>query len=136
MADALERAPNMRREERARRFVPLHGRERRGELACGEGLQGAKARGEFRRGQASLAVESAQKVRGWPVALARVAFDTAGNQVAVGMASGARPWDDVVEALHAGGSAAETVKAGAAFARHGSKLSGIDLGPEKEKSKS
>src|SRR6266571_3916931 len=96
--------------------VPLHGRERGAELAGGEIFQGAEASVEFGRGEAALAVESAQKIRDRTVALARVAFDTAGNQVAVGIASQAHAWHDVVEALHMSGSAAEAVKAGAAFA--------------------
>src|SRR5260370_136591 len=102
--------------KRARRVVPLHGREQRAELACGEGFQGAEASVEFGGRQASLAVERAQKIRDRTVALARVAFHAAGNQVAVGIASEARARHDVVEALHVGGSAAEAVKAGAAFA--------------------
>src|SRR6266699_2167768 len=88
----------------------------RAELACGEIFQGAKTAVEFGGRQAALAVESAQKIPGRTVALARVAFETAGNQVAVGIASQAHAWHDVVEALHVGGSAAEPVKAGAAFA--------------------
>jgi len=58
----------------------------RAKLACDEGLQGAQSRIEFRGREAPVAVESAQKVLGRLVTLARVAFDTAGNQVAVGMA--------------------------------------------------
>src|SRR6266705_845606 len=65
----------MRREERARHAVPLHGRERRAELACGEVFQGAEASVEFGGRQAPLAVESAQKIRGWTVALAGIAFE-------------------------------------------------------------
>src|SRR6266568_3451581 len=90
--------------------------QRGAELACGEIFQGAEASVEFRRRQAPQAVERAQKIRDRTVALARVAFDAAGNQVAVGIASQAHAWHDVVEALHVGGSAAEAVKAGAAFA--------------------
>src|SRR6266481_3535943 len=71
---------------------------------------------EFLGRQAPLAVESAQKIPGRTVALARVAFETAGNQVAVGIAPEARAWHDVVEALHVSGGAAEAVKASAAFA--------------------
>src|SRR5260370_1574290 len=100
----------------AQHAAPLHGWEQRGELACGEVFQGAKAAVEFGGRQAPQAVESAQKIRGRTVALARVAFDTAGNQVAVGMASEAHAWHNVVEALHVSGSAAETIKASAAFA--------------------
>jgi len=93
------------------------GWELRAELACGEIFQGAKTAVEFGGRQAPLAVESAQKIPGRTVALARVAFETAGNQVAVGIASETSAWHDMVEALHVGGSAAEAVKASAAFAR-------------------
>jgi hypothetical protein len=71
----------------------------RAELASGEIFQGAQASVEFGGRQASLAVERAQKIPGRTVALARVAFDTAGNQVAVGIPSEAHAWHDVVEAL-------------------------------------
>src|SRR5260370_42708718 len=53
---------------------------------------------------------------GRAVALARVAFETTGNQVAVGIAAKAHAWHDVVEAVHVSRRAAEAVKAGAAFA--------------------
>src|SRR6266478_8221331 len=92
------------------------GWEQRAELAGGEIFQGAKTAVEFGGRQAALAVESAQKIRDRTVALARVAFDTAGNQVAVGIASEAHAWHDVVEALHVSGSAAKAIKASAAFA--------------------
>src|SRR5260370_1473650 len=85
------------------------------ELVCGEIFQGAKASVEFGGREAPQAVERTQKIPGWPVALARVAFETAGNQVAVGIASEAHAWHNVVEAVHVSGSAAETVKARAAF---------------------
>src|SRR6266571_5262380 len=110
----------LRKAERGKRqgagLKPGPYKARRAELACGEIFQGAKTAVEFGGRQAALAVESAQKIRGGTVALARVAFDTRGNQVAVGVASEAHAWHDVVEALHVGGSAAEAVKAGAAFA--------------------
>jgi len=61
----------------------LAGRGQRTELACGEGFQGAEACVEFGGRQAPHAVELAQKIRGGTVALARVAFHTAGNEVAV-----------------------------------------------------
>jgi hypothetical protein len=60
-------------------------------LTCGEVFQGAEACVEFGGGQAPQAVERAQKIRGRTVALARVAFDAAGNQVAVGIAAEAHP---------------------------------------------
>ena len=56
------------------------GWEQRAELACGEIFQGAEASVEFGGRQAAQAVERAQKIRGRTVALARVAFETAGNQ--------------------------------------------------------
>ena len=49
------------------------------ELACGDFFQGAEASIEFRGHQAPMAVE--EKILGRTVALARVAFETAGNQV-------------------------------------------------------
>src|SRR5216684_2407754 len=90
--------------------------QRRGELACGKIFQGAKASVEFGGRQAPQAVEGAQKIRGGTVTLARVAFETAGNQVAVGIASQAHAWHDVVEAPHVRGIAAKAVKARPAFA--------------------
>src|SRR6266568_7488038 len=111
---------SLRKAERGKRqgagLKPGPYKARRAELAGGEIFQGAKTAVEFGGRQAALAVESAQKIRDRTVALARVAFDTRGNQVAVGVASEAHAWHDVVEALHVGGSAAEAVKAGAAFA--------------------
>src|SRR5437879_5470067 len=77
----------------------------RAELACGEIFQGAEASVEFGGRQAPLAVESAQKIPGRTVTLARVAFDAAGNQVAVGIASEAHSGHDVVEAVHVSGRA-------------------------------
>src|SRR6266581_3942799 len=110
----------LRKAERGKRqgagLKPGPYKARRAELACGEIFQGAEASVEFGGREAALAVESAQKIRDRTVALARVAFDAAGNEVAVGIASEAHAWDDMVEALHVGGSAAEAVKAGAAFA--------------------
>src|ERR1700682_1309050 len=84
------------------------------ELACGEIFQGAEACVEFGGREASQAVERAQKIRGRTIALARVAFHTGGNQVAVGIASEAHAWHNVVEGVHVSGSAAEAVKASAA----------------------
>ena len=94
----------------------LHGWERGAELACGEIFQGTKASVEFAGRQAPLAVKRAQKIPRRAVTLARVAFQAAGNQVAVGIASEAHTGHDVVEAVHVSGSAAQTIKANAAFA--------------------
>src|SRR5260370_36475906 len=81
--------------KRARHVVPLHGREHRAELAGGEAFQSAKACVEVCGRQAPQAGEGAAEIPGGTVALARVAFETAGNQVAVGIASQARAWHDV-----------------------------------------
>src|SRR5712671_1390 len=56
--------------KRARRVVPLHGREHRAELACGEIFHGAQASVQFGGREAALAVESAQQIGGGTVALA------------------------------------------------------------------
>jgi hypothetical protein len=100
-------------QERRAKARPL----RRGaELSGGEIFQGAEARVEFGGGEAALAVERAQEIGSRMLALAEVAFHTAGNEVAVGVASEAHSGHDVVEALHISGSAAKAIKAGAAFA--------------------
>src|SRR5258708_30038869 len=91
-------------------------REQRAELAGGEVFQGAEAGVEFGGREAALAVESAQKIPRRTVGLAEVAFRTGGNQVAVGVAAEADAGHNVVEAPDVGGSAAEAIKAGAAFA--------------------
>jgi hypothetical protein len=88
----------------------------RAALACGEIFQRAKPCVEFGGCKAALTVERAQKIRGGAVALARVAFDAAGNQVAIGIAPEAGAWHDVVEALHVRGGAAKAEEASAAFA--------------------
>jgi len=88
----------------------------RPELACGEIFQRAEARVEFLRRQAALTVERAQKIADRTVGFARVAFNTAGNHVAVGIAAEAYAGHDVVETLQFTGSVAKAVKASAAFA--------------------
>src|SRR5258708_33323560 len=67
------------------------------EFAGGESVQGAQLGFEFGRGNAALAEEAAQKVFGGHFSLLRVAFATAGNQIAAGVAASASPWNDVVE---------------------------------------
>ncbi len=93
-------------------FLPT----KRPELACGEILQRAEACVEFLRRQAALTVERAQKIADRTVGFARVAFDAAGNQVAVGIAAEAHARHHVVETLQFTGSVAKAVKASAAFA--------------------
>src|SRR5712664_1712820 len=88
----------------------------RGELAGGEGVEGAETGVEFGGGQAALAVEPAEKVGGGTLAFERIAFETGRNQVAIGVVPGADAGHDVVEALDARVGAAQTIKTMAAFA--------------------
>jgi hypothetical protein len=88
----------------------------RGEFAGGEGVEGAEARVEFGGGQALLAIERAEKVAGGTFAFLGIAFETAGNQVAIRVAAGLDAGHNVVEALDAPVGALETVKTVATFA--------------------
>ncbi len=87
------------------------------ELAGGERLQGAQAGGEFGRGQAAQAIEAEQKVFGGGFSLLRVAFDAAGNEIAVGIAPPAGKRDDMVEDSPTSDEAPQAIKAQAALAR-------------------
>ncbi len=98
-------------------WVGIGGRGEGGaEFAGGEGVEGAEAGGEFPARQAALAVEAADVVRGRGLRFARVAFQTAGDQVAIGIASQACLGDDVIQALHGGVEKTQTVEARAALA--------------------
>lgn len=88
----------------------------RGEFARGEGVEGAETRVEFGGGQAALAIERAEKIGGGTFSFLRIAFEAAGNEVAVGVAAGLDAGHDVVEALVAGVGALETIETVAAFA--------------------
>jgi hypothetical protein len=88
----------------------------RGELAGGEGVEGAEAVVEFGGGQAALAVEPAEKIGGGTLAFERIAFEAAGNQVAIGVVPRFDAGHDVVEALDARVGEAQTIKTMAAFA--------------------
>ena len=81
------------------------------ELAGGERVQGAQAGFEFGRGYAALVAEAAKKIFGVRLSLLRVAFDAAGNQIAVGIRSSTRLWNDMVEAALAGRELAQAIKA-------------------------
>src|SRR5260370_5784279 len=61
-------------------------RQRRAELAGGEGVEGAEPGGEFGGGQAALAIEAAEKIIGWFFPFLGVAFHATGDQIAVGIA--------------------------------------------------
>jgi len=88
----------------------------RGELAGSEGVEGAETVVEFGEGEAALAVEPAEKIGGGTLSLERIAFETRGNQVAIGVAPCPDAGHDVVKAVDAGVSAAQTIKTVAAFA--------------------
>jgi hypothetical protein len=88
----------------------------RGELAGSEGVEGAQTGAEVGEGEATLALEPAEKIGGGTLAFEGIAFETAGNQVAIGVVPGFDAGYDVVEALDARVGAAETIKTMAAFA--------------------
>lgn len=101
-------------------MVPDHdgGRGENGaQLPGSECFQGAQAVVEFARAQATLAAEAAQKIFGSRFSLLRVAFDAAGNQIAVGIAAAAGCGDDVVEAARRGSELAQAIEAEAAVSR-------------------
>jgi len=94
-----------------RSVVGRHARgQRRGELAGGEGVEGAEAGGEFAFGQLAFAEERAEKILGAAGAFLGVAFPTAGDEVAVRIVARVRAWDDVVNALHGRGEQAQTIE--------------------------
>jgi len=84
------------REAFAGEWIGGWGKERR-ELAGGEGVE---AGGEFEGGQAALAVEPAEEIGGGSLPLFRVAIQTAGDEVAVGVAPGLNAGHDMVEGPH------------------------------------
>jgi hypothetical protein len=88
----------------------------RGELAGGEGVEGAETGVEFGGGDAALPVAPAKEMGGGTLAFERIAFEAGGDQVAIGVAPGAGTGHDVVEALNAGVGTTQTIKTMAAFA--------------------
>lgn len=58
----------------------------RREFADGEGVEAAETGLEFGGGQAAIAIERAEKVGGGMLSFLGIAFEAAGNQVAVGVA--------------------------------------------------
>ncbi len=87
------------------------------EVAGGERFEGAEAGFEFGRSYAAQAIEGAQKIFGGACSLLRVAFDAAGNEIAVGTVPTAGLRDDVVEDSPTGDEPPQTIKAQAALAR-------------------
>jgi hypothetical protein len=66
-------------------------RQRRAELAGGEGVEGAEAAGEFGGVQVALGVKPVEKIVRWLLPFLRVAFDATRDQVVVGIAPQLRP---------------------------------------------
>jgi hypothetical protein len=90
--------------------------QRRGELAGGQGVEGAETGVEFGGGQMTLAIEKAEKIGCRTFAFQRIAFEAAGDEVAVGVAAGLDAGDDVVQALDARVGATKAIKTMTAFA--------------------
>jgi hypothetical protein len=88
----------------------------RREFAGEEGVEGAETAVELGGGEAAFAIERAEKVGGGTLAFFGIAFEAAGNEVAVGVAAGLDARVDVVEALGMRVGAAQAVKTVAAFA--------------------
>src|SRR6266702_1337455 len=95
----------------------LHDRDGRGEFAGDEGVQGAEAGGELDDGQAAFVVEPAEEVCRRKIALLRVAFPTAGDEVAVGIILQLDQRDDMVEAAGKGSKTVQAIKTTAAFSQ-------------------
>jgi len=95
----------------------LHRRDGRAEFAGDEGVQGAEAGGELDDGQAAFVVEPAEEVCRRKIALLRVAFPTAGDEVAVGIILQLDQRDDMVEAAGKGSKPVQAIKATAAFSQ-------------------
>jgi hypothetical protein len=90
----------------------MKGCEQRGaKFAGSELIKGAEANRQLRSGETTLAIEPADVVGSRMLAFAGIAFDAAGDEVAVGVAAEAGLRDDVVEALHGGLKAAQAVEA-------------------------
>lgn len=91
-------------------------KQRRAEFAGGEGMEGAEALPEFGGGQAAVTVEPAKEIGRGRCAFAGIALETAGDEVAVGVASPTDLRDDMIENLNAGSEATQAVEARAALA--------------------
>jgi len=89
--------------------------EGRGELAGDEGVEGAEAGSEFGVGEAALAVEPAEKISGGAIPFLGVALQTAGDEVAIGIAAEGHAWDDVIEAANQRRKPTQAVETASAF---------------------
>jgi hypothetical protein len=86
------------------------------EFTGGEGVESAETAGEFDGGYPAFAMERAEKVGSRAATLVGIAFDAAGDEVAVGIILKFDPRNDVVEATHRGGEATAAIKAESALA--------------------
>jgi hypothetical protein len=91
------------------------GGERRREFAGGEGVEGAEAGGEFGGGQAAVAVEPAEEITGGAIPFLGVAQQTAGDEVAIGIAPEGHAWDNVIEAANHRSKATQAIETASAF---------------------
>ena len=106
------------------------------EFAGAEGFEGAEAGGEYRGGETAFAKEAAEEVGSRLVGFAHVAFDTAGDEVAIGVAAEMHLRHDVIQALVALFQATQAVEAGVAFTgidgvaqgRRGEEVEFVDCG--------
>jgi hypothetical protein len=90
-------------------------RQSRRELAGGEGVEGAEAGGEFGVGQAAVAVEPAEEISGGAIPFLGVALQTAGDEVAIGIAAEGDAWDNVIEATNQRGKPTQAIETASAF---------------------
>lgn len=86
------------------------------EFAGGEGVEGAEAGGELFGSELAVAEETAEEIGGVLFALLGVAFDAAGNEVAIGIDAAHGLRDDVIEASSVGSKAAHAVETEIALA--------------------
>ena len=89
----------------------------REELSGRKRFEGANAASEFGGGQTAFAIEKAEKIGGGLAGFEGVAFEAAGDEVAVGIQAGVHARHNVVEAQQSGCEPAKTVKAAATLAR-------------------
>src|SRR5258708_11698329 len=71
-------------------------RKARAEFAGGEGIQGAEAGGKLDVGQAALAVERPEKIRGGGIAFLGGACFAAGKEDAAGSCARTLTWGDII----------------------------------------
>jgi len=89
--------------------------ERRRELAGGEGVEGAEALGKFSGGQTALTVEPAEEITGGAIPFLRVALQTAGGEVAIGIAAEGHARHNVIEAANQGRKPTQAIETASAF---------------------